>query len=365
VAVVAGEEADPPGDALRPEVAYALVEELVERRADAQLSRLAQSKHKTVCKAARTGLHRLRSHKVEVDVPPSAEEAHEGTGLAAQQALRSMVTVYDSRWERLVWLGDEAPSGVRVFQARISALHGLLDLQSGTTTRKELRAKTRQILDDLGGELVDGDYARWFIHEAARRCKHSGRSQPRGYVVASQALGPDPGGPHPALEITPGPSEPEQLLPLYDLPELRFWHPDREFLHGLALRMDEASTSRLVLTDVQQRQRLADIMERSVGDFFTEPRCQACRGLLLDTAFILSQRGAVETAVALRSAAEIFAASPEQVSINAFARYLVERVVRRVIEAHDHDHDHDHGHAHDHDHDDDSETSSEGGLILP
>jgi len=364
--VLAGEAVKPPGDALRPEVAYALVEELVERQQADPLARLAGSSHKTVSKAARTALHRLRTHKVEVDVPLEPDQPHLGTGqVATQQGLRSMATIYDSRWERLIWIGDDAPSGVRIYQARTSALYGLLDLQSGTVSRKEYRQKTRQVLGDLGGEMVDMSEARWLVHEAARRCEEGGRSLPRGFVLASQALGPSALDQHPALALAPPPEA--DLTALYSLPELRYWQPDREFLHRLALRFDEASTSRLVLSDVQKQERLAGILERSLADFYTEQRCRACWTLLVDTAHLLLARGETETAGRLRAAAERFALPPEQVTVDPFARRFIERVVEGQADRHEHPH-HDHAHDHAHDHEEEEEErgpSSGSGLIIP
>ena len=200
--ILLGDDAPPPGDALRPEVAYALVEELIERQDADTLARLAQSHHRSVAKAARTGLHRMRSHRVAVEVPVEAEP-HEGTGAAGQQSIRSMATIYDSRWERLVWVATDSPSGLRIHQGRLSALFGLVELHSAAATRKEYRAKTREILEELGGEMVDPDHGRWLIHDAARRREAHGRSLPRGYVLAARSLGSAPEGGHPALSMAP------------------------------------------------------------------------------------------------------------------------------------------------------------------
>ena len=371
--ILDGDEAAPPGDALRPEVAYALVDELVELRRDRQLSHLASIRHTTLAKAARTGLHRLRSHKVDVEMPVGDDAPHQGTGMAVQQQLQSMATGYDVGWERLVWLAEDAPGGVLVFQARLSALSGLQDLQSGTATRKAFKAKARQVLDDLGGALVDAESARWLIHDAVRRCEAAGRTPPRGFVQASQALGPDPGGPHPALDIAPGPDDPDRLVDLFKLPELRRWHPDRDTLRRLTLRVDEAATSRLVLSQAQMDERLAGIVETTVAEFFDEPRCSACRTLLLDTAHIYSVRQDADNAAGLRAAADAFVLPPQEVAAHRFARFLVARVVDLAMNARtSQDLDgRDPGQRDDpdHDHETDGEgpdsSPSRGGLILP
>jgi hypothetical protein len=329
--VLAGDDVAPPGDALRPEVAYALVDELVDERANEQLSRLAQDRHKTVCKAARTGIHRLRSHKVELELPVGDGVTHEGTGMAVEHALPSMVSVYDSGWRRYVWLGEDMPGGVRVFQGRVSAMYGLQDLQSGTTTRKWYRSKARQILRGLGGTLAAEGHARWFLHDAARRCEAAGRAQPRGFVLASQALGPDPGGEHPALELALAAGDPELPLELYELPELGCLQPDRDSLRRIKLQIDEAMTSRLVLSDALVHDRFQGIVERAAAAFFDATRCQACRTVLLDTAHIYGVRGDARHAAALRAAADVFAVPPGEVAANRFARQLISRAFERAL----------------------------------
>lgn len=372
--ILLGNDSPPPGDALRPEVAYALVEELIDRQESEMLARLAQSHHRAVAKAARTGLYRMRSHKVPVEIPVEAEHPHEGTGVVSQQTVKSMVTIYDSRWERLVWLADDSPGGLRIYQGRLSALFGLLELHGAATTRKEFRGKARQILDELGGEMVEQDDARWLIRDAARRSEEHGRSLPRGYAAASQGLGPARRAAHPALDIVQGEAgSSASLLALYDLPELRFWLPDREFLHRLSLRTEEAKTSRIVLNEAQRCERLADIVERSVADFYTSQRCQACRTLLLDVAHIFLARGATDRATALRRAAEQYLGTPDEVAARPFPRHLVERVVMQAQSAghgaeHNHDHEHDHEHEHEPAHEaeqDGGGSTPRGGLILP
>jgi len=354
-----GGEHPPPGDALRPEVAYALVEELIQRQtpqAAQMLGRLARSTHRDVAKAARTGLHRLRSHKVEVEVPVKSQgEQHEGTGTNTQQALPGMATIYDSRWERLVWLADDAPRGVRVFQGRLSATFGLLELNATSTTRKEYRTRTRQILDELGGEMVPPQDARWLVHDAAQRCSARGRSLPRGYALTSQRIGAATGGDHPALrlELLPG----ADLIPLYDLPELKYWYPDGDFLRRLAHQLEEAGTSQIVLSDAQRAQRRADIVDRSVEEFFDAVRCQTCRLLLLDTAHLFMVKEETrERARLLRTAADQLLGTPREVALRPFPRHLVERIVQRPADAHDHPHEHPH---------DPDSSHQGGGLILP
>lgn len=318
-----GEQATPPGEALRPEVAFALVEELVATRQAELLSRLAASSHKLVAKAARTGVHRLRSKRVEVELPPDgAGEEHAGTGLAMQQGIPSVVSIYDGRWERLVWVGLEATGGVTVYQARISALYGLLELRTGDTTRSELRRTTRKIRQELGGATVDEREGVWFIRDAARRCEQAGRSMPEGFARHSQGLPGHPGGAHPAEALEPHDVD---LIELYDLAELRYWGPDPQFLRRLSLRLDEIATSQLVINDQQRRMQADAAVERALAEYLTPARCASSRVLLLDTAHLLAATSRAREASRLRAAASLFELPAEELARHPFARELVRR----------------------------------------
>lgn len=352
-----GEDAPPPGEAVRPEVAYALVEELVELKKAGVLEHLAQVKHKTVSKAARMGLHRLRSKKVAAQVPTQSAQRPSGTGMAIQQELRSLVSIYDGRWDRLVWLADDAPSGVQVYQARVSALHGLMDFRSGSTSRKEYRARIKEIRQDLGGDLIDRDQAIWFVQEAAQRCRDEERDLPVAYTKASRVLGHALQGDHPALSVEPAAVEPHELIEILELTELRYWLPERMFLQRLALKLSEVATSKVIINEQQRAEQFSNHLDRAMEEYFTVDCCAACRRLLLDTAHLFLVRDRPTQASRLRAAAELFASDPEEVVTHPLARTFLERLVRLPADQS----------AEDEEGEDQAapETKTEGGLILP
>jgi hypothetical protein len=322
---LAGDPTAPPGEAVRPEVAYALVEELAQRQEADSLAGLAKLQHRTISKAARTALHRLRSQKVEVDVP-TQEERSAGTGQPIQQGIQSLVTIYDGRWERLVWIGQDAPSGVLVYQCRVSALSGLIDFRAGSTTRREFRGRARSIRLELGGEMLETPTALWFIEDAVRRSRATGRSLPEAYAKASQSMGEVAQGEHPGLAVAPSGCTASRMLELLELQELRFWSPDGTFLRQTQLKLDEIATSRLVLNPGQRQQQIDAVLERAMAEYYTPARCEACRQVLLDTAHLVGLKGTA--AADLRAAADLFEQPPERVAAHPFARGFIERLVR-------------------------------------
>jgi hypothetical protein len=322
---LAHDPAPPPGEAVRPEVAYALVEELAQRREADPLAELAKLQHRTISKAARTALHRLRSQKVEVDVP-AQDERSTGTGQPIQQGIQSLVTIYDGRWERLVWIGQDAPSGVLIYQCRVSALSGLIDFRAGSTTRREFRGRARSIRLELGGEMLETPTALWFVEDAARRSRTSGRSLPDAYAKASQTMGEVAQGDHPGLAVASSGCSASRMLELLELQELRFWSPDDTFLRQIQLKLDEVATSRLVINPGQRQQQIDTILERAMTQYYTPERCEACRQLLLDTAHLVGLKGTA--AADLRAAADLFDQPPARVAAHPFARGFIERLMR-------------------------------------
>jgi hypothetical protein len=322
-----GEEVPAP-EVLAEELVVALMDELVAKRSTAILDRLARLPHKVVAKTARAGLHRLRSQKVEIEVPPPAPEAHAGTGLlAAAPSLQGAVTMYDVRMQRVIWLMHDAPRGIVAHQARVSAEHGLLDFDAFSTTRRKFKQLQARIAEKMTTARVEPAVARWLIDDAARRAQLAGRGLPAGYARALQTLGPPPGGEHPALAVTPVSVPDDQLRQLFELRELAAWLPEQDFLRSLALRLEEVATSRIVVDDQQRRAQLAAAIERAVAEYHTSDRCRVCRQLLLDTTHLLAAAGRRNDASRVRAAAEIYTRPVEQIATHPLPRFFLERVV--------------------------------------
>ncbi len=326
--VLDGEDASPPGDAVRPEVIQALCSELLKQEAAESLARLATKDHKPVSKAARTALHRLRSKKIEVEVPAQNQSLPTGTGQAIQQAIPSVVSIYDGRWERLVWLGLDIPSGVQVYQTRISAIHGLMDFRTGITSRRDYRSRTRKILKDLGGTVVESDLAIWFINEGAKQSSKNKRELPVQFIRASQQLVANPSLEHPGLSVQPTGVDTHHLGELFDLPELRYWYPEMSAVRRLTLKLDEVSTSRLIVDDKQRLEQMNAAIDRGVKEYFNAKRAEASYRLLLDTAHIILTQGKEKRAAEVRAAADLFLLSKEQIAAHPFPRQFMARVVQ-------------------------------------
>jgi hypothetical protein len=343
--VLEGEEAAPP-EVVRDDVVAALTEELVERLQSDVLTRLAASGHKTVSKAARTGLYRLRSQKVAVEVPSPMEPPRTGSGLLQEAELTALLTMYDSRGQRLIFLGMPASKGILLHQARISSAHGLLDFETYSSTRGRYHQLVQRVREQMLAGEVSRAQAHWFVEEAARLSRQKARGIPEGYAAASQLLGAPPPGEHPALAIAPAQAGPEELVALLEERALSLWVPERAFLRKLDLQLQEVATSRIVVDERQRSAQMAAVIERSVAEYHTPDRIAAARRLLLDTAHLLSLVGGPADRV--RQAADLYLQPAEQLCTHPLPRAFLQRLIRRAQ-----------------DREPPPERRSEGGLLLP
>ena len=333
-AFLAGGDAPPPG-AMDQEVVSALISELIERQDNDRLTVLASSPHNKVAKAARTALHRLRSHKVEVKAPRAAPRQR-GSGVAHGRSSmpESMATFYEPDWRRHVFLLDPDVRGsVNVFWARVSARAGLTDLELlRSLTRKELREMTDRFKDAVQLVPIQRAEAHWLIAASADLCRQSGHTLPGGHATMTTMVGASPSGDHPAQALEPaGDAEREELLELYEGEELRSWVPDQMLMQRMVMRLQEVTTSQLVLDEQQRRARITDIVDSTLGEIFDETGLAAGRQVMLDTAHLAASLGQARRASLFRTASDLFLLPPERAVVNPFVRHYLERLLRMDV----------------------------------
>jgi len=313
------------------EVLVGLVDELVARNDNDRLAALAQVKHKAAAKAARTALHQLRSRKVKVEVPGAGpRQRGSGAETGRSNLPSSMATLYEPDWRRHVFMIDDAVGGsVNVYWGRISARVGLADLELlKSMTRKELRALLSRFREVVELVQVPRAEAYWLIADAADRCRATGHTLPSGYAAMTTMAGGAPGGGHPAEGKAPHPeADHEQLTALYEGEELRSWVPDQAFMQRMVMRLQEVSTSRLVLDEGQRRSRIMAVVDSAIEELFDEQGLAAGRRVMLDTAHLLFCKGDEERGSLFRAAADVFSLSPERAVVHPLVRGFLERLL--------------------------------------
>jgi len=296
------------------------------------LAALASHASKEVGKAAKRGLHLLRIRGVAVPEPPRPGPP-QAAPAPADPPLSAYASTVDGQGDRAVWLPRAVPGkGIEVGQAVVSDVRGLVELQVALLGRKEWRSFSRGILErgaTMGVAEIDREAAKALVAEARARNDRSGQRPPDGADLWLQHLGP--AGPVPDVAERFPPLAPDEEAAavaasgmLHDLPLLRGWLPEEEFLRDVARRLDEIGVSPLY---VDERQRLEQ-MARTVADaserYFDEPRRRLVAGRLLSAAEHLDRSGDAAHAPAAAAAGRALAAGTP-VSAIPFARLLVEK----------------------------------------
>jgi hypothetical protein len=304
---------------------------LAASRADV-LAALASHHEKEVAKEAKRGLHLLKIRGVTVPelpapAPPPAAAA------PVEPPLAAYASAIDGRGERALWLPRAVPGkGVEVAQAMISDEKGLLELQLGVLGRKEWRQLAKGLLSHgaaMGVAEIDRARAHALVAAARARNETSGQRVPEGADLWLRQLGPAGSLPDPSAAFPPLAADEEAdalaaSAKLHDLPMLKGWMADEDYLRGVAQKLDEVLVSPLYLDERQRQQQLARVVGDAAEVYLDPARRALLSGRLFAVAEHLQQAGDAAHARAAAAAARALAAGAPAGSV-PFARLLVEK----------------------------------------
>jgi hypothetical protein len=308
---------------------------LAAARADL-LAALAGHAEKEVAKEAKRGLHLLRSRGVAVPEPPRS--AAPAPAAAPEPPLPAYVSAIDGHGERAVWLPRAVPGkGIEIAQAVVSDTLGLVELQIGHIGRKEWRGLAKGLLSQgatMGVGEVDRERAKSIVVAARARNEASGQRVPEGADLWLAQLGPAAPPPDPAEGFPPLPAEEERAAlaasaALHELPLLKGWLADEDFLRGIAGKLDEAAMSPLYVDERQRADRMAGIVAEAVDAWLDPERRAVLAARLFLVAEHLRDRGDAARADAAAAAARALGAGAPAAGV-PFARLLVEKAFPAV-----------------------------------
>lgn len=303
---------------------------LTAARADL-LAALAGHADKDVSKEARRALHILKSRGVAV--PELVRPATQAPAPAPEPPLPAYATAVDGHGERAVWLARTLPGkGVEVGQAVVSDQRGLLELQVGLLGRKEWRAFVKGLLERgaaMGAGPIDRGQAHALLAAARGRNEITGQRVPDGADLWLGQLGPAPAPEDPAARFPRLPDDEERTAleasgALHDLPILKGWLADEDYLRQVASRLDEIEVSPLYLDDRQRAEQVSRTLSDAVDTYFDAPRRAVLAARLFSVAEHLEAHGDAPSARAAAAAARALDAGSSARSI-PFARLLVEK----------------------------------------
>ncbi|UCE86799.1 MAG: hypothetical protein JSU66_03430 [Deltaproteobacteria bacterium] len=290
-------------------------------------------------KALRRTRHRLRSRGLEVPEPtvepvvaklPQLEERLEG----------AFVTPLDPRGTRLVYLVEPHPGGgVRVFELALDEERGVIECQVYTANRSQ----ARRFMRDLGGDArraaapAPPEAVRALIARVAT-AQPSDRSVPRAFAEWRARLTDVPAGtPTPgalARQALSGAGEDAQTRDAVTLIRegvVGPWPPPLAQLERVAERVRESSGGRIIVSKLQQNERVEAVLRESVDELLDPARAECTAHRFDETAYVLWKSDRVDEARACLAAADELrqdgrAGSP-------VARALLERALAPVLEA--------------------------------
>ncbi len=300
-------------------------------RADV-LAALAAHPAREAAKEAKRGLHVLKSRGVEVPEPPRPAPIA-ASSPAPGPALPCYASALDGEGERAIWVARGVPGrGIEVGQAVVSDVLGLIELQVALLGRKEYRAFGLDIEEKgraVGVTEIPRERAKSLVAAARHLNEASGRRVPEGADAWLAHLGPAAPLEDPARDFPPLPEDEERealmaSAALHELPMMRGWLAEEEFLRGLARRLDEIAVSPLYLDEHQRAQQAAAAVSGAVESYLDEPRRHRLAGRLFAMAAHLAALGDAESAKAAAAAARAVAGGLPASRI-PFARFLVEK----------------------------------------
>lgn len=311
----------------------ALVSALIERKDAARLSRLTGHTDKAAAKAAKKGLHTLRSRGVAV---PEARPAGEPIRFAPPppEPAPSFLSGWDGSGERMMWLCRPLASGVEILQGTVSESLGLTDASLGEMPRKGFRSWQQGLLQghpEFPIAPVDPARLRWLFELAVQHAQALKRPIPPAYNRVRATL-PPPVAPkvHSVIEHwLAAPEVSEAALVGLHRGACRAWLADRDALDRTAMRLGEVAQSALVVDEEQRKVQMRGALERGVDDWLEMPGVRArLRNRLLDQAEVLLGKLDEGEAGLLRAAADLFVEGGPPAARNPFARLLFDKVFR-------------------------------------
>jgi hypothetical protein len=252
-------------------------------------------------KAARRELHRLRSTGVEppppVDRPAAPAAESRPTTLQVSEAL---VTDIDPAGSRALWLVADRPLGGIWFAALLlNDQRGLQDLNLADSTRKRFERDFEAMQGDAGVWVnLPGPYSLQLVREGVDLSRELGNGIPSRYQTFRDQFGEASGPPERALvyetispvEINFNPGWLEESPRLLGEPEVAGWYVQVPAeLRTRALEVARTPSTGLVVPGHTPEEQAVQLVAEAAHQAFTPMVRRALRRRLEETAYVFLQ----------------------------------------------------------------------------
>ncbi|MBI3784299.1 MAG: hypothetical protein HY270_12960 [Deltaproteobacteria bacterium] len=233
-----------------------------------------RSKDKLVHKEIKRALYRLEQRGVAVPVAASAQPKV----FSLTPSLEGYISAIDGHGDQLVWILKPRPAGLLHMFAVINDPDGLREIELAETTRKGLKAIRDQMMQRHEIRMIEIDWRHcdFIVARAFQWACDKGRTVHGDYHAVRAQITVE--------EVSPQQSsvfshideaavradetlvrESENLL---NEPEMRTWFFAPEDLAVYLKELHDMKNSPLVLSQAQQQERFAQVIERAVEEIF-------------------------------------------------------------------------------------------------
>ena len=264
--------------------------------AAAMLAQMEENAGGALRREIRRSLYKLRQRGIHPAPPqPSAGPAH-----SEESAGASMIGLFspiDAEGARVVWIAKpRAQGGLQRLWGLVDEETGLVGCLSASLSRNEFREERQELERRAEMQLVEGDWhlADFILCEAYRHTPESRRARVGNFLVmrAEIIAAPPPTEiAHPIYPALAAEAAGDPSLDLFKEPEMVGCRVPASAMAPYLEELKRANESTIVLNQMQQRDRIDQIVERAVGELFTGEAGTRLRRRLEDTAYYLLKSG--------------------------------------------------------------------------
>ncbi len=309
--------------------------EIISKQSAEMLNKwLERSDNKLQKKLIKKSLYKLKLKGIE---PQAVAKKAEPLKLEVPAEISSYASHIDARGERFLILAREQPHiGLKVFQVFLSDEKGIFKIDTGEMRGRDFRRLLRKMEDENRIMLIqiESDYCHFLIEEAALVNKNSKSPLPEKYEILKKWLD-RPSKIHTkpliynSIQIESIQNKKdliEKSAKLLEIDPFRGWTLPAEELEKPVQQFKDAFDSRIILTPIQQQERLAAIYVSVAEKYFNSERIKQYRRHLEEMAYVLFIKGKKnEAKIALATAIAMEKQAPP------FIPFIIELVKRNIF----------------------------------
>jgi len=267
--------------------------------ADAGSAAMLAEMERTATGALRREIRRamFRLHQRGIEAPAEIAQKPQTAPTPEASSITALFSPIDSEGARMIWMSKpRSQGGVMRLWGIVSEDEGLVGVIAGGVSRREFRQERDQLSQRAGVKLVEGDWrlADYTLCEAYRRTPESRRGKVGNFLaLRSELIGTPPAAEidHPIYAELACEMSVESSVDLLKEPEIAEWKLTPAQIKPYLEELSRANESTIVLNQLQQQDRVGQILERAAGEIFSGEFGVRMRRRLEDTAYYMLKSG--------------------------------------------------------------------------